>query len=140
MATLNGVYSASVVENRDPEGLARVLLHVPGLTDVIPGDLWARVATMMAGRNRGTWFIPEVGDEVLVAFERGDVKEAYVIGALQFDLNAKFHNPLRRQPEECRRSNRVPRHQYEQLFAPNRHAFPARDDDGFSPQEVSQIV
>ena len=37
---------------------------------------------MMAGRNRGTWFVPEVGDEVLVAFEHGDVKEPYVIGAL----------------------------------------------------------
>jgi len=45
---------------------------------------------MMAGRNRGTWFVPEVGDEVLVAFERGDVKEAYVIGAL---WNAKSRPP-----------------------------------------------
>jgi len=90
MATLNGVYSASVVDNRDSEGLARVLVRVSALTDVIGGDLWARVATMMAGRNRGTWFVPEVGDEVLVAFERGDVKEAYVIGAL---WNAKSRPP-----------------------------------------------
>jgi uncharacterized protein involved in type VI secretion and phage assembly len=90
MATLNGVYSASVVENRDPEGLARVLVRVSALTDVIGGDLWARMASMMAGRNRGTWFIPDVGDEVLVAFERGDVKEAYVIGAL---WNAKARPP-----------------------------------------------
>jgi uncharacterized protein involved in type VI secretion and phage assembly len=36
----------------------------------------------MAGANRGTWFIPEVGDEVLVAFERGDLRSPYVIGAL----------------------------------------------------------
>jgi uncharacterized protein involved in type VI secretion and phage assembly len=36
---------------------------------------------MMAGRNRGTWFVPEVGDEVLVAFERGDAKESYSPGA-----------------------------------------------------------
>jgi uncharacterized protein involved in type VI secretion and phage assembly len=90
MATLNGVYSASVVDNRDPDGLARVLVRVSAPTDVISGDLWARVATMMAGRNRGTWFVPEVGDEVLVAFERGDVKEAYVIGAL---WNAKSRPP-----------------------------------------------
>jgi uncharacterized protein involved in type VI secretion and phage assembly len=82
MATLNGVYSASVVDNRDPDGLGPVLVRVSAPTDVIAGDLWARVATMMAGRNRGTWFVPEVGDEVLVAFERGDAKEAYVIGAL----------------------------------------------------------
>ena len=82
MATLNGVYSASVVDNRDPDGLGRVLVRVSAPTDVVAGDLWARVATMMAGRNRGTWFVPEVGDEVLVAFERGDAKDAYVIGAL----------------------------------------------------------
>ena len=90
MATLNGVYSASVVDNRDSEGLARVLVRVSALTDVIGGDVWARVATMMAGRNRGTWFVPEVGDEVLVAFEQGDVKEPYVIGAL---WNAKSRPP-----------------------------------------------
>ena len=90
MATLNGVYSASVVDNRDPDGLGRVLVRVSAPTDVLAGDLWARVATMMAGRNRGTWFVPEVGDEVLVAFERGDVKEAYVIGAL---WNAKSRPP-----------------------------------------------
>jgi uncharacterized protein involved in type VI secretion and phage assembly len=90
MATLNGVYSASVVDNRDPDGLARVLVRVSAPTDVLAGDLWARVATMMAGRNRGTWFVPEVGDEVLVAFERGEAKEAYVIGAL---WNAKARPP-----------------------------------------------
>ena len=90
MATLSGVYSASVVDNRDPDGLGRVLVRVSAPTDVLAGDLWARVATMMAGRNRGTWFVPEVGDEVLVAFERGDAKEAYVIGAL---WNAKARPP-----------------------------------------------
>jgi uncharacterized protein involved in type VI secretion and phage assembly len=81
MATLQGVYSASVLDNRDPEGLARVLVRVsPDATNT--SELWARVATMMAGRNRGTWFMPEVGDEVLVAFERGDSRAPCVIGAL----------------------------------------------------------
>ena len=77
MATLQGVYTASVLDNRDPEGLARVFVRVPGVTDA---GVWARLATMMAGRNRGTLFIPEVGDEVLVAFERGDQRSPYVIG------------------------------------------------------------
>ena len=81
------------MDNRDPDGLGRVLVRVSAPTDVRSGDLWARVATMMAGRNRGTWFIPDVGDEVLVAFERGDVKEAYVIGAL---WNAKSRPPASR--------------------------------------------
>ena len=45
---------------------------------------------MMAGQNRGTWFVPEGGDEVLVAFERGDLRVPYVIGAL---WNAKARPP-----------------------------------------------
>ena len=45
-------------------------------------ESWARVATLMAGRGRGTWFMPEVGDEVLVAFEGGDATKPYVLGAL----------------------------------------------------------
>jgi uncharacterized protein involved in type VI secretion and phage assembly len=91
MATLQGVYSASVLENQDPEGLARVRVRVAGLADTIgANEVWARVATMMAGRNRGSWFMPDVGDEVLVAFERGDLRVPYVIGAL---WNAKAPPP-----------------------------------------------
>ena len=92
MATLQGVYTASVLDNRDPEGLARVLVRVSGVEDGsgVRGGAWARVATMMAGQNRGTFFLPEVGDEVLVAFERGDLRMPYVIGAL---WNAKDRPP-----------------------------------------------
>jgi uncharacterized protein involved in type VI secretion and phage assembly len=91
MATMQGVYSASVLENRDPDGLARVRVRVSALADTSGGnELWARVATMMAGRNRGTLFVPDVGDEVLVAFEHGDLNVPYVIGAL---WNAKARPP-----------------------------------------------
>jgi uncharacterized protein involved in type VI secretion and phage assembly len=91
MAIQPGVYSASVLDNHDPKGLARVRVRVSGLADT-PGslDLWARVATLMAGADRGTWFMPETGDEVLVAFERGDVRAPYMIGAL---WNAKARPP-----------------------------------------------
>ena len=43
---------------------------------------WARIATAMAGNDKGTFFMPEVGDEVLVAFEQGDFNSPYVIGFL----------------------------------------------------------
>jgi uncharacterized protein involved in type VI secretion and phage assembly len=79
MATLHGVYTATVLDNRDREGLARVFVRVPGVADA---GIWARIATMMAGENRGTLFIPDVDNEVLVAFERGDLRQPYVIGAL----------------------------------------------------------
>jgi uncharacterized protein involved in type VI secretion and phage assembly len=44
--------------------------------------VWARLATLAAGNDRGSWFVPENGDEVLVAFEHGDPRRPYVIGAL----------------------------------------------------------
>jgi len=79
MATLQGVYTASVIDNRDREGQARVMVRVPGVAET---GIWARLATMMAGRDRGTFFVPEVGDEVLVAFEQGDQRAPYVLGSL----------------------------------------------------------
>ena len=45
-------------------------------------DVWARLATMSAGDNRGSWFLPDPDDEVLVAFEHGDMRMPFVIGAL----------------------------------------------------------
>ncbi len=84
MAEVNGVMTAIVIGNVDPENLGRVqvrLTHERG-PDGEGGDAWARIATLMAGANRGTWFIPDVNDEVLVAFEAGDLRRPYVIGAL----------------------------------------------------------
>ena len=79
-----GVHTARVVDNVDPEGQGRVRVGLPWLTNE-DGDelgLWARLATMMAGAERGSWFVPEVDDEVLVAFEAGDPRHPYVVGAL----------------------------------------------------------
>ena len=45
-------------------------------------EAWARLATLMGGNNRGSWFIPDVDDEVLVVFEGGDPRRPYVIGGL----------------------------------------------------------
>src|SRR4051812_45786078 len=74
-----GIAVAKVVSNNDKTGLARVKVNLPWL----PGlDLWARVAMPMAGPGRGMFFIPQQDDEVLVAFNRGDVQELYVIGSL----------------------------------------------------------
>ncbi|MGE3704730.1 MAG: phage baseplate assembly protein V [Vicinamibacterales bacterium] len=87
MAVLQSVYSGSVIDTRDPERLGRVLVSVPAAG---ARGVWARVATMMAGPERGTWFIPEVGDEVLVAFDGSDARAAYVIGSL---WNAKARPP-----------------------------------------------
>lgn len=81
---LYGVYPATVVSNVDPENQARVQVQMPGFGKEAEEvyTTWARLATLMAGKARGTWFIPEVGDEVLVAFEGGDSRQPYVVGAL----------------------------------------------------------
>jgi uncharacterized protein involved in type VI secretion and phage assembly len=84
MKDLNGVFPAIVIDNADPDGLGRVKVRVPraGVTEKADQEMWARIATLMAGNNRGSWFIPDVNDEVLVAFAAGDTRQCYVIGAL----------------------------------------------------------
>ncbi|HYJ83080.1 MAG TPA: phage baseplate assembly protein V [Allosphingosinicella sp.] len=79
--TVAGVASATVTQNQDPNGLGRVKLRLPWRDPGFETD-WARVAAPMAGGGRGSFFLPEVGDEVLVAFDRDDIRYPYVIGAL----------------------------------------------------------
>lgn len=74
-----GVAVATVVDNIDLLSEGRVQLNLPWVPGFLP---WARVATTMAGMARGTYFIPQIGDEVLVAFNQGDIREPFVIGAL----------------------------------------------------------
>lgn len=78
---INGVAAGIVTNNRDPDGQGRVKIKFPWLSDDNETD-WVRIATLMAGGERGSFFLPEVGDEVLVAFEHGDINHPYVIGAL----------------------------------------------------------
>jgi len=76
-----GVVMGIVSNNQDPDKMGRVRVKFPWLSDDHE-SWWARVATPMAGPNRGMYFLPEVDDEVLVAFEHGDVRFPYVLGAL----------------------------------------------------------
>jgi uncharacterized protein involved in type VI secretion and phage assembly len=74
-----GVTVAEVIDNIDATGAARVQLRLPWMPGYEP---WARVAAVVAGDDQGVFFIPQVGDEVLVAFNHGDVRDPYVIGGL----------------------------------------------------------
>lgn len=76
-----GVVIGIVTNVNDPEEMGRVKVRFPWLSES-DESAWARVATMMAGNDRGTFFLPEVDDEVLVAFEHGDIRFPFVIGAL----------------------------------------------------------
>lgn len=89
-----GVATGKVQELRDPLGLGRVKVVFPWMADdgvdavVIDENdkrahsYWARVASLMAGSKRGAYFVPDVGEEVLVAFEHGELDRPVIIGVL----------------------------------------------------------
>lgn len=76
-----GVVVGIVTNVTDPQDLARVKVKFPTISEQLEST-WARLATPMAGSGKGIEFLPEVNDEVLVAFEYGDINRPYVIGAL----------------------------------------------------------
>jgi len=98
-----GLHIARVVNIRDCTGYHRVQISMTMLPGV---RLWARVATMMAGPGRGTYFIPQVGEEVVVAFESGDVRQPLILGGV---WNGRDRPPAE-QPEDAenRRMIRTP--------------------------------
>ena len=77
MSKINGVVVGIVTG----VGVGRVKVNFPWLDDK-QETVWVRIATAMAGNGRGSFFMPELEDEVLVAFEHGDTRFPYVIGFL----------------------------------------------------------
>jgi phage baseplate assembly protein V len=76
-----GVVVGIVTNNQDPENMHRVKVRFPWLSNDVESN-WARVAAPMTGKDRGAYFLPEVDDEVLVAFEHGQVDHPFVVGCL----------------------------------------------------------
>jgi uncharacterized protein involved in type VI secretion and phage assembly len=97
---ITGVVIGIVTNNKDEEKLGRVKVRYPWLGKEDESN-WARVAAPMAGKERGIYFLPEVEDEVLVAFEHGDMRFPVVIGSLWNgkdappDPNANGENNIR---------------------------------------------
>jgi phage protein D/phage baseplate assembly protein gpV len=78
---ISGVVPAIVTSVQDPEQRGRVKIKLPWLADTYE-SWWARTVQVGAGKDRGAAVLPEVGDEVLVAFEQGDLGHPYVLGGL----------------------------------------------------------
>jgi uncharacterized protein involved in type VI secretion and phage assembly len=76
-----GVVIGQVSDVNDPQHQGRVKLALPWLSEDYVSD-WARTMQPGAGKDRGAMVVPEVGDEVLVAFEQGDIRRPYVLGGL----------------------------------------------------------
>jgi phage protein D len=85
---INGLVCGIITNNNDPDKRGRVKVALPWLSPDFESD-WARVALPGHGAASGTWFVPETGDEVLVGFEFGDPRRAYVLGGLR-NANTKF--------------------------------------------------
>lgn len=77
---INGVIIGIVTDLQDPEQMGRIKIQLPTLGQDTSN--WARIAAPMSGDSRGLQFMPEVDDEVLVAFENGDVAFPFIIGFL----------------------------------------------------------
>lgn len=82
-----GVTTGKVTSQLDPLALGRVQVELKFL-DSEGSSAWARVAVPMGGAGRGAYLIPDVGEDVLVAFEQGDIDVPYVIGSL-WNLQAR---------------------------------------------------
>jgi uncharacterized protein involved in type VI secretion and phage assembly len=70
-----------VTQNEDPDNMGRVRVKYPALDDKVEG-WWARIAAPGAGKGRGQLMMPIKDDEVLVAFEHGDIAHPYILGSL----------------------------------------------------------
>jgi len=78
---IHGVLVGRVINLLDPLMLGRVQVEIPSI-DALDLSPWARVATPAAGMASGMYWIPNVADEVLLAFENGSVDAPYVVGCL----------------------------------------------------------
>lgn len=76
-----GVAIGIVAELEDPAGQGRVRLTFPWMGPTMKSG-WAPVSVPLAGKERGSFMMPEVGDEALVAFEHGDFDHPFVLGYL----------------------------------------------------------
>ena len=103
-----GVTLARVTDLDDPKFLGRVQVTFPWLTAKID-SAWAKIATAWAGGSRGTYLLPEVGDEVVVAFQHGDLRHPYILGFLWDDTDRppEFTPRLERRELRSKTGHRV---------------------------------
>lgn len=98
ISALHGLQSGVVTQiDNDPDSENRIKVRLPIINESEEG-VWARLATLDAGNERGSFFLPEVGDEVIVGFINDDPRDAVVLGmvhssALPAPLTAEESNP-----------------------------------------------
>lgn len=120
MKKITGVVTALVKSLDDPTHQGKIQLQFPWLSDTQRSS-WAPVAAPLSGKSRGAFFMPEIGDEALVAFEHGDVDHPYIVGFLWNGVDV---------PPESTTKNRV-------IITPGGHQLRFEDTDGAQKVIVS---
>ena len=87
LPAVNGLQIGKVASNEDPDGEHRVRVRLP-LVNADADGVWARVASLDAGDQRGFFFRPEIGDEVVVGFLDDDPRRAVILGMLHSSAKA----------------------------------------------------
>ena len=87
LPAVQGLQIGVVVSNEDPDGEHRVRVKMP-LVNPDEDGTWARVASVDAGNERGFFFRPEIGDEVVLGFFNDDPRQAVILGMLHSSANA----------------------------------------------------
>lgn len=113
MKKISGVVIGLVQDLNDPERQGRIQLQFPWLSEA-HRSAWAPVAAPMAGKKRGVFYMPELGDEVLVAFEHGDFDHPFIVGFLWNGVDT---------PPETTNKNRI-------IKTPGGHQLRFEDTDG----------
>ena len=112
MSRFPGVVIGIVKSLDDSEGEGRIQVEFPWLGES-QRSAWAPVAAPMAGNGRGVFFMPELDDEVLVAFEQGDFDHPFIVGFLWNGVD---------RPPESDHKNRV-------ILTPGGHTLRFEDGD-----------
>ena len=94
-AIINGLQTGKVIQLDDPQGKDRVLVNMPAVDNTFKG-IWTRIVSF----DRGAFFPPEIGDEVIVGFINDDPKDAVLLGVLYSSSNsspikAQANNPIK---------------------------------------------
>lgn len=86
MSNVTGLTRAIVTRNEDPEGLGRVQVRYPSMASGTDGG-WACIVVPFAEKRTGAITLPQVGDEVVVGFEQGDMRFPLVLGAVYNNMD-----------------------------------------------------
>lgn len=101
-----GLMSGIVTDLKDPQRRGRVKVRFPAFSPTDTSD-WARVATIGAGKGRGLVVLPEVDDEVLVAFEGGDLRRPVILAGLHNQQDAIPEHDVRKDVAHRRFTSRL---------------------------------